>query len=139
MRKTIIVVGILCLYLGWAGNPHPARADVEWRTLKELELKSEPLDIFQSPDGQQLFILIRGEVLIYSLAQQTYTDRIPVGSEFDRVAYAPQSRTLTLTSSAKKSLLVLSLDFIQKFDISGLPFKGPENARVTLVVFSDYQ
>lgn len=139
MRKIIIGLGAFCLCLGWGGAFYHARADVEWNTLKQLDLKSEPLDIFQSPDGQLLFILLRGEVLIYSLGQQKFTDQIPVDKEFNRVAYAPQSRTLTLTSSAQKSLLVLSLDFIQKFDISGLPFKGPENAPVTLVVFSDYQ
>jgi hypothetical protein len=50
-------------------------ADVEWRTIKEIDLKSEPLDIFQSPDGELLFILTRGEVLIYSARQQNITDR----------------------------------------------------------------
>jgi len=114
-------------------------ADVEWKTLKDFDLKTEPLDIFQSPDGQLLFILTRGEVLIFSTGEQKITDQIPVDKEFDRITYSPQPKILTLTSSTGKKLLILSLDFIQKFDISGLPFKGPEGAPVTLVVFSDYQ
>lgn len=139
MRKIIIGMVILYFCVGSEVFPHYAMADVEWMTTKQFDLKSEPLDIFQSPDGQLLFILTRGEVLIYSTGQQKITDKIPVDKEFDRIAYSPQSKTLTLTSSSQKKLQILSLDFIQKFDISGLPFKGPEDAPVTLVVFSDYQ
>jgi hypothetical protein len=114
-------------------------ADVESKIIKEFDLKTEPLDIFQSPDAQLLFILIRGEVLIYSIGQQRITDQILVDKEFDRIAYSPQTKILTLTSSTNKKLQILSLEFIQKFEVSGLPFKGPEDAPVTLVVFSDYQ
>jgi hypothetical protein len=135
----IVGMVILCFCVGGVVYPHYTMAEVEWRTIKEFDLKSEPLDIFQAPDGQLLFILTRGEVLIYSIGQQKITDQIPVDKEFDRITYSPQPKILTLTSSTGKKLLILSLDFIQKFDISGLPFKGPEGAPVTLVVFSDYQ
>ena len=139
MRKMAIGMLAFCFWISWVVYPHYTMADVEWRTIKEIDLKSEPLDIFQSPDGELLFILTRGEVLIYSVRQQNITDRVPVDKEFDRITYSSQTKNLTLSSSTKKSLLVLALDFIQKFDISGLPFKGPEDAPVVFVVFSDYQ
>jgi len=139
MRKMVIGMLALCFSVGWVVYPQFTLAEVEWRTIKELDLKADPLDIFQSPDGQLLFILTRGEVLIYSSRQQTITDKIPVDKEFDRIAYSPQTKALTLSSSSKKNLLLISLEFIQKFDLSGLPYKGPEDAPVILVVFSDYQ
>jgi len=139
MRKMAIGMLALCFWLGWVVYPHHTMADVEWRTIKEIDLKSEPLDIFQSPDGELLFILTRGEVLIYSARQQNITDRVPVDKEFDRITYSSQTKSLTLSSSTKKTLFILALEFIQKFDTSGLPYKGPEDAPVTLVVFSDYQ
>ena len=140
MWKTIVGMVILYSCFGGMGTfPRYAAADVEWRTFKEFDLKAEPLDIFQSPDGQLLFILTRGEVLIYSTGQQKITDQIPVDKEFDRIAYSPQTKTLTLTGGTNKKIQILSLEFIRKFDLSGLPFKGPEKAPVTFVVFSDYQ
>jgi hypothetical protein len=139
MRKMAIGMLTFCFWIGWVVYPHYTMADVEWRTIKEIDLKSEPLDIFQSPDGELLFILTRGEVLIYSARQQNITDRVPVDKEFDRITYSSQTKTLTLSSSTKKTLFILALEFIQKFDISGLPFKGPEDAPVVFVVFSDYQ
>jgi hypothetical protein len=134
---TGMVIFIFCF--GWAAPPQYAGAEVELRTIKELDLKTEPLDVFQSPDGQLLFILTRGEVLIYSPGQQKITESIPVDKEFDRITYASQTKTLTLTSSTKRKLQILALEFMQKFDVSGLPFKGPVDASITLVVFSDYQ
>jgi protein-disulfide isomerase len=44
-----------------------------------------------------------------------------------------------LSSSGSKTLKILKLQDLYEVDLSGLPFKGPENAPVTVVVFSDYQ
>ncbi len=140
IRRTVAIgMFAFCFWLGGMVCPYWAMAEVEWKVIKELDLRAEPLDIFQSPEGELLFILIRGEVLIYSARQQKVTDQIPVDNHFDRITYSPQNKTLTLTSSTQKTLRIIALEFIQKFDISGLPFKGPKDAPVTFVVFSDYQ
>ena len=139
VRKIVLRVSISCFCIALIFSPHVALTDVEWKIQKEIDLKSEPLDIFQSPDGLLLFILTRGEVSIYSARHEKITERIPVDKEFDRITYSPQTKSLTLTSSQKKTLQILSLDFIQRIDISGLPFKGPEDAPIIIAVFSDYQ
>jgi hypothetical protein len=124
MRKIIVGMGVFYFCICWMFFSHHAMADVESKIIKEFDLKTEPLDIFQSPDAQLLFILIRGEVLIYSTGQQRIPDQILGDKEFDRTAYSPQAKILTLTSSTNKKLQILSLEFIQKFDVSGLPCKG---------------
>jgi hypothetical protein len=55
------------------------------------------------------------------------------------LAYSPKENELVLTSTAGKKLQIIRLDPVYDIDISGLPFKGPENAPVTIAVFSDYQ
>jgi hypothetical protein len=55
------------------------------------------------------------------------------------LSYSPKENALILTSSAVKKIQVLKLETVHEIDTSGLPSKGPENAPVTIVVFSDFQ
>jgi hypothetical protein len=112
---------------------------MEWRVVKELQLKDQPLDMANALDGKTLFILVSGEVLIQNMRSNDISQRIPVGKEFDRLAYSPRNNTLILTSSSAKTLKIIQLDRIHQFDYSGLPYMGPKNAPVTIAVFSDYQ
>ena len=69
----------------------------------------------------------------------TITDRIPVDKTFDRIASLPRQDTLVISSSAKKAVQVVLLEPVYKIDVTGSPFRGPQDAPVTLVVFDDYQ
>lgn len=117
----------------------PAWADLSWKALMDLNLEKEPLDVAASADGQLLFILVPGEIVVYSVAANEITKKIPVDKGFDRVAYAPGLHAVVITAGGAKTLRVLKLQDIHDLDLSGLSFKGPENAPVTIVVFSGYQ
>ena len=130
---------LLIIILAGMFVPQLLYADMEWRVIKELELKEQPLDIVNALDGKTLFILVSGEVLIQNMRSNDISQRIPVGKEFDRLAYSPRNNTLILTSSSAKTLKIIQLDRIHQFDYSGLPYLGPKNAPVTIAVFSDYQ
>ena len=119
--------------------PQIVQADVEWRIIKDLDLKAAPLDIAPSMDGKWLFILSPGEILIFSVQEGTITDRIPVDKDFDNIAPLTRPDLLTLTSSTKKTLQVVLFQAVHKMDLAGLPFKGPQDASVTIAVFDDYQ
>jgi hypothetical protein len=119
--------------------PQVTQADFERRILKDLDLKSTPLDVAPSPDGQRLFILTAGEILVYSFQEDKISDRIPVDKEFDRISSLPSGDMLTITSSSKKALQIILLEAIHKIDVTGHPFKGPQDAPVTIAVFTDYQ
>jgi hypothetical protein len=45
----------------------------------------------------------------------------------------------TVASSTKKTLQMILFEAVYKIDVTGLPFKGPQGASVTIVVFDDYQ
>ena len=53
--------------------------------------------------------------------------------------YSEKNSTLILTNAATNTIKILGIDLVQEISIEGSPFKGPENAPVTLAVFDDYQ
>ena len=140
MKRTMILLVFAFLFMtGWTFFPQVVQADLEWKVIKDLDLKAPPLDVSPSADGKWLFILTPGEILVYSFPEGKITDRIPVDKEFDRIASLPRPDMVTISSSAKKTLQIILLEAVYKIDVTGLPFKGPSDAAVTVVVFDDYQ
>jgi protein-disulfide isomerase len=136
---TIVLVLVFLVMASWISLPTVAGAAVELKILRSLDLKATPLDVASSTDGQRLFILTPGEILIYSIQDGKIVDRFSVDKGFDRIASLPRPDALTISSSTNKSLQVILLESIYKIDVSGLPFKGPRDAPVTIAIFDDYQ
>ena len=140
MKTKLLMYGMLLFSIAasfpWSQS---ASADLDWTVRKQLDLKAPPLDISPSTDGQWIFILTPGEVLVYSITEDRVLKRIPVDEGFDRLMYSARDNSLILTSRSERTLKIIQLEAIHEFDISGLPFKGPEHAPITIAVFSDYQ
>ncbi|HAK59515.1 MAG TPA: hypothetical protein DCO77_03900 [Nitrospiraceae bacterium] len=135
LYRALFILTLVC----WLYGPHLAHADLEWLLKKQLNLQAQPLDVASSTDGQWVYVLTPGEVLVYSMSKGKVTDRIPVGKAFDRISHSLQNNTLMITSSTKKLLKIIQIEEIHQFAFAGSPFKGPKNAPVTIAVFSDYQ
>ena len=114
-------------------------AEVEWDVGMTLKIEPNYLDLAVSATGRWIFVLNdRGEVLIYSQTG-TLEDRITVGRSVDGIEAGPQDNILLLTSRKEAMVQVVTLDFIQKFNLAGSPFKGPADAPVVIVTFDDFQ
>ena len=136
-KKTLVVLSVL-IVLACATMSYAAVA-VEWEVQKTLQLKSDPIDVAVSPDGRRIFVLDeRGQILIYSSAG-SFLDKIDVGNQFDHIKVSPRGDQLILNSRKKKSIQIITLDFIQDINISGSPFKGSENAPVVIAIFDDFE
>jgi hypothetical protein len=138
-RSTIFLVLAFLSVTGMTFFPQIAQAEIEWRIIKGLDIKDTPLDIAPSTDGQWLFILTPGKILVYSFQEGKIIDQVAIDKDFDRIASLPRPNMLTIASSMKKTLQVILLEFVHKIDVTGLPFKGPSDASVTVAVFTDYQ
>lgn len=117
----------------------PCYAGVEWTLKKQLAVDAAPLDVALSADGRWMFVLAPGEVLIYTTADDKIVNRIPVDKAFDKLSYSAADNTLLVASRSGKAVKLIQLESVYKFSLDGLAFKGPENAPVTIEVFSDYQ
>jgi hypothetical protein len=140
LNKKLRVLWIfVVLTVAWSCLPALAYGGVTWTIKGEIDLTAPPLDVSESADGSWLFILIPGEILIYSIAEDSIVNRVPVEDQYDKLVHAPRSNTLILSSRSEKALKVIQLERIHEFQMSGLPFKGAGKAPVTIVTFSDYQ
>ncbi len=137
--KNRVLSIFLTILIGGLCAPPFLHAEMEWRVIKEIELKDQPLDMVTALDGKTLFILVPGEVLVNDMNSGEITQRIPVGKNFDRLAYSLGKNSLILSSSSAKTVKIIEFERVFEFDFSGLPHLGLDNAPVTVVVFTDYQ
>jgi len=99
---------------------------------------TSPLDVTTSEDGRHTFVLTQGgKILIYGKSGQE--DEIQVDPSFDHISVAINGDKIFLTSSNGKKVQEILLDFVKHIDITGDPFLGAQNAKVVMVVFSDFQ
>jgi hypothetical protein len=133
-----IVLFTLAIVLGAAVNSFAA-GSVEWNILKTLQLEATPTDVAITPDGRRIFVLTeQGEVVIYSSAGKVEA-KIDVGQHVDQIKLGPRGSTIILKSGQNKTVQIVTLDFIQKINTAGAPFKGAEDAAVVIAVFDDFQ
>ncbi len=134
----MVFCSLLFIVFPWSHLEAQA-VDIDWTLLKQFQLNAKPLDIAASGDGKLFFVLTPGQVDVYSDFADKPFNQIPVDKNFDRLTYSDTISALILTNSITNTIKILEIDLVQKISIEGSPFKGPENAPVTLAVFDDYQ
>ena len=137
MKLKLIVLSLLILVS--AAIFAPCFAAVEWGVQKKLQLEAPPVDVAVSLNDKWVFVLNdRGEVLVFS-KDGSLKEKIQVGKHFDKITAGPRDNLLYLSSRKKKTVEIVELDFIQKIDTTGSPFKGPADAPVVIAVFTDFE
>lgn len=116
-----------------------AYSKVELTILKDLNLDAVPSDIAVSAEGDMIYILTPGKILIYETAKEALSERIPMDKEYDRMTYSEKLNALVLSSSKSKSVRIIEPEKIFEIPVSGSPMKGKKDAKVLIAVFDDYQ
>ncbi len=138
-KVATFIRAVLCVVLFFLATTQLVCAEVDLRIIKHINVKEKPLDVAASADGEFIFILVPGEVLVYSIPNDTVIDRIQINKAFDRLTYSAKNSTLILGSSAGRALSIIQVERVYNIVLSGLPFKGPADAPVAIAVFEDYQ
>lgn len=118
--------------------PAAVSATFEAESVIKTKLDAPILDVATNAEENLAFLLTKGAVLIYSIDEKAVLDRIPLDGPFDRISLLDDER-LVVTDSTTAQLNVIQFNRIYDIDLSGRYFKGPADAKVTLVVFDDYQ
>jgi len=140
MKKAAREIGIfLTFIISLVSVPQFIYAEIDLTLIKQTNLDVQPLDVATSADGKLIFVLARGEILVYSIDEGKVANRISIDKDFDRVTYSGNNNVLILTSTSSKTLKIIQVDFIYDIALDGLPYKGPADAAVTIAVFDDYQ
>ena len=132
----IILVSILLITLiatSWGF------AAVEISLQKTLTPDGVPVDVVVSQDGNLTLVLTDvGNVLIYDRIGNL-TDTIEIGPHVDKIEIDPRGERLFASSRQNKTVEIITLDFIYDINTLGSPSKGPTEAPMVIVVFSDFQ
>ncbi len=140
MKKIVPVIGLVfCAVFYFVVTAQLVRAEIDLRIIKHINIQEKPLDVAASADGEFIFILVPGEVLVYSILSDGVTDRIKIDEAFDRLTYSVTNSTLIIGSSVTRALSIIQVERVYNIVLSGLPFKGPADAPVAIAVFEDYQ
>ncbi len=135
IKKSILAVLTLVLFF----NPAVLLAEADIQVIKQIQSAGSPMDTCASPDGQMLYVLTRqGGLEIYS-SKGVLKENLTLGFAADRIASSRSGDILYLTDSQTGITRMVQLDFVVTINTQGAPFKGSENAPVTLVVFTDFQ
>jgi len=114
-------------------------AAVETSLQNTLQIEAVPIDVAVSPDGRSTFVLTdEGNVAVYNDLGKL-NETIKVGSHIDQIEIGPGGERLFATSRQNKTVEIILLDFISNIETKNAVFKGPENAPVTIAVFSEFQ
>ncbi|MBI4773171.1 MAG: thioredoxin domain-containing protein [Deltaproteobacteria bacterium] len=133
----VVAIATVCA-MGFSAAP-AGSVGLDWQIRQELKLDKEPLDIASSADGKWLFVLAPGEILVYPLTGGDSIAKIPVDPAMDRLSFSQQDNCIVILSRTGKKVEIIELQEVHDIDVSGLPFKGPENAPVVITIFTDYQ
>lgn len=126
------------VFLAMVLIPGVINAAVEHERLYQTQIGAPILDVAADPANELVFLLTPGAVLIYSTADRAVLDRIMLEEPFDRIAFQGQDR-LVLTGAEPSQISMIHFSRIYEIDLTDRAVKGSPDARVTLVVFDDYQ
>ena len=132
-----IILSVVLFVLPASASAQPV--DIDWTPVGQTKLGSPPLDVDSSADGELIFVLEPGNIVVYDRSANRRLNQIPVDPGFNRLSYASETETLVLTNSLTNELKTIHVDEVYDISVEGSPFLGPENAPVTIAVFDDYE
>lgn len=143
IKKYAAVTGICLLTLipslTQASVPKGIDNKVEWSTATSWELPAKPLSFVHSLDGKKVYVLTDNHKVNIFTPQGELLGSIPVNKGVNEIDIAPYGEQLFLIDAENNTFTNLSVSLVSKISTGSSPFKGPENAPVTISLFTDFE
>ena len=112
---------------------------IEWNLQQNWPTAGKTLDMVHSLDGKFVYILSdKPSVQVFS-SQGQLLGTIPVEDGISAIDIAPQGEMLYLINNKTQIFSAIGVSFVADIDITGSPVKGPVDAPVTMVLFTDFE
>jgi len=112
---------------------------IEWQLQKSWPTSATTLDMVHSLDGKFVYILNDQQQVQIFNNQGVLQGNIPVEKGVSAIDIAPRGETLYLINNTKQILSSVAVSFVVDIKTAGSPFKGPENAPITVALFTDFE
>lgn len=115
------------------------KAELEWEVKDTLQINKKVVDLAVSSDGKYFYVLTEdGKITVYNGIGQA-KDTIEAGKSVNRIEVSPDGSLLYLADGAANTVKIAEVSYMADINLTGSPFKGPADAPVAVVVYSDFQ
>jgi len=118
--------------------PASLQAAFEYESILDTRVDASIRDVVTDPEGKLVYLLSSDAVLIFSTRMQSVIGQIPIDHPYDRIALYDGNR-LVLTDGKSSRIRIVQVDRIHAINLDGRAVQGKRDAKVSLVVFDDYQ
>ncbi len=112
---------------------------IEWSTITTWSTEVKPLRAVASLDNKKVFVLGEDHKVHVFTPDGTLLGSIAVDEGVTDIDISPYGEAVYLMNSADKTFSAITVSLIADLKIGNSPVKGPENAPVTIFVFTDFQ
>lgn len=112
---------------------------VEWFTKTKWSLPAKPEAFVHSLDGKRVYVLGEDSKVHVLTPNGKLLGSIEVDEGVIDIDIAPYGEQLFLLNAKDNSFTNLSVSLVADLAAGSSPFKGPENAPVTITLFTDFE
>lgn len=133
--RPLFLFTLLIFFALW----QPCLAEVDLEVLGNIVLDATPVDVAVSADGRWIYVLTDdGRLQIYSQKGALKgTVAVPSGSQ--RIDSGPGDDILFVMNTANNAVQAVRVNLQHDFTSAQSPTKGPPEAPVTLMLFTDFE
>ena len=122
-----------------AGLAGPVWSEMDWKVLGNIDVEAEIRDVAISAEGRWIYVLTaENEIRVYTSGGKL-KGAIPIDPGYARIQAGPREDILLVSNKDTQSVQLVSVNPVHAFNLSDTPVKGPDNAPVTITVFSDFE